>query len=286
MQQERILLNRKTDLAKLNAISCGNYSPELVIDPAVAGWQQLKTLNCDKLKRVVIPMAAVTPILFKSYHSKENNVLWDSYWDTIEEAVKIVGSGKVFVILFAGMSETEQQFAQTCQKICDLGAEATLLSLADDSIPGKKGASIGRYRRMQMIRYLIAEEISDADTMQFNQFGSISEFGVPKKRLVRILREASPFFTVGTGDINPTFYEWPGHDNECLSRRNWASDMSEEQKKQAVGQFSLVNWEEEWSTIGSMFKSSDIDLNELMDDEEDFPLTSVSKADLRYLNKN
>ena len=286
MKQVRVLLNREIDLAELEAMSCENYLPELVIDPAVADWQQLKSLNCDKLKRVVIPMEAVTKILFKYYHSIEDNILWDSYWETIEEAVKIVGPGKVFVVLFAGMSETEQQFAQTCQRICELGAEPTLLCLATDSIPGKETSSIGRYRRMQMIRYLISMEISDADTMQFNEFGSICEFGVPKKRLMRIMQEASPFFTVGTGDINPASYEWPGHDNECLSRRNWAPDMSEEQKKQVRGEFSWVNWEEEWSSIGSMIKSSDIDLNELMEDEDDIPPLSVSSADLRYLNKN
>ena len=282
MKQERMMLNRNNEQALAEVSKRENALPELILDPISPDWQQLQMLNSESLQRVVVPLGAVTEKIFQNFYN-ENHLSWLECWQTIEQAVKITGSGKVFVILFAGLGETEQQFAQCCQKICDLGAEPTLLSLADNTIRGRKTASIGRYRRMQMIRYLIAEEMSDADSMQFNEFGSVFEFGIPKRKLTGVLQEARPFFTVGTGAIDPADYEWPGHDNTCGSIRNFSSKMSEEQKTEVRNEFSLIAWEEEWATVANMLKNSDTDLNELIDDEEELPLKVFSEEDLRYL---
>ena len=283
MKQERMMLNRNNEQVIAEVSKGEKDLPELILDPVSSDWQQLQMLNSERLQRVVVPLGAVTEKLFQNFNN-EDHASWLECWNAIEQTVKITGPGKVFVILFAGLGETEQQLAQCCQKICDLGAEPTLLSLADDTIRGRKATSIGRYRRMQMIRYLIAEEISDADSMQFNEFGTVFEFGIPKRKLTGILQEARPFFKVGTGAIDPADYEWPGHDNTCGNIRNFSPEMSEEQKTQVRNEFSLIAWGEEWSTVANMLKNCDTDLNELIDDEEELPLKVFSDEDLRYLS--
>ncbi|HHW61772.1 MAG TPA: hypothetical protein GX404_07695 [Syntrophomonadaceae bacterium] len=289
-----LLLTQRFNADVLQGLS-NNQNWDILIDPAVP--EILMDLAREKslsFRRLLIPLDVSTRALFNRYHRVENNQLWDCYWQSICEAVALFGPGKVYVHLFTGLGETEQQYVAACQRICDLGAEPTILSIAANNRWNRKAVSIGRYRRLQVARYLIVNEISQERFMQFNEFGSIYDYGLASSRLQQLLETGQPFYQVGTDPISGDLYAWPGHDNNIGSLRNHSPAMNPEEVSQAQQELSMIDWEEEWVTMSNMVKIQEVDFSDVEEDTDlsalirsgNFSLLGISKDDLRYLKKS
>lgn len=265
---------------------------DILIDPATADIAgSLAREKGLRFRRLIIPLDVATRPLFNHYHQVENDQLWDSYWQCIGEAAALFGEGKVYVHLFAGLGETEQQYVAACQRIYDLGAEPTILSISPNNRWNRKPVSIGRYRRLQVARYLIVNGISQESFMQFNEFGSLYDFGLASARLKEILQTSHAFNQVGTNPIPGNAYTWPGHDNKVGSIRNHSPAMNQEEVRKAEEEVAMIDWEEEWTTMANMVKVQEVDFSDVEEDNDlstvirsgNFSLLGISADDLRYL---
>ncbi len=175
---------------------------------------------------VGIAVDAVTPELFEKTRGKgvKGPHKWDHYWQILEWSVDVFGRGNVGVHLIVGLDETEKDIIQTIQKAEDIGAKGQLFSFypeAGSQLSEKKQPDYGNYRRIQLARYLINEELSNFNQMKFNEKDQIVDFGTD---IEPIIQDGEAFMTSGcTGNDGKVACNRP-YGNERPSRpiRNYA----------------------------------------------------------------
>ncbi|HHW07201.1 MAG TPA: hypothetical protein GXX34_06695 [Clostridia bacterium] len=269
-------------LQKLQGFSAAGLV--LVVDPLLVDRDFLVETKTRGVSQVIIPLDIAGKQLFKHYHRTSGGDLWATYWETLKEAVAVFGGRKVTVNLFAGLGETEEEFLSVVQMIDDAGAETNIFSVRENKALGIKPCSIGKYRRLQMGRYLIHRQLATMRQMQFNEFGSVFEFGIHPNKLMELLELGIPFHETGGSLKN-----WPGHDNSCGGTRNYHQPLAADEAQQAKKEFFSVNWEEEWKLAAKKCQREGVDFRDI-DVSYDFKLLGfipgITEEDLRYLKSS
>lgn len=256
----------------------------LVVDPLLVDKSFLLDSKAHGASQVILPMDIAGKQLFKHYHRISTDDLWLAYWEALEEAVAVFGSQKVSVNLFAGLGETEEEFISMVQIIDDAGAETSIFSARENKALGIKPCSIGKYRRLQMGRYLIHRQLTTIRQMQFNQFGSVFEYGIHPKKLEELLENGTPFHETGG-----SLHYWPGHDNGRGGIRNYPQPLDADEAQKAKQEFFAVSWEEEWKLATKKYQREGVDFQDI-DVSYDFKslglIPGITEEDLRYLKTN
>ena len=174
---EDMLTIMKTFKEETNLGISGLIAPTLIrTDEQI---NKIKEAGADKIG---IAVDAVTPELFEQFRGNgvKGPHKWDHYWKTVERFVQTFGRGNVGVHLIVGLGETEKQMIQTIQKADDLGAKTHLFSFFPEEGSDMEQWSqppYGQYRRIQLARHLINNNIQRIDTMKFNNKDQLIDFG-------------------------------------------------------------------------------------------------------------
>jgi len=171
-------------------------------------FQELKDAGVDT---VGISIDAATPELFDKIKGRDTGspYTWDKHIDGLIRAQKIFGRGKVSTHLIIGLGETEKDATKFIQKMKDLQIIVALFALTPmrgTALEDAKPPSIGQYRRTQLARFLIVNNISTYEKMKFNRSGQIIDFGVPDSELKRIIADGLSFMTSGCPHCNRPYY--------------------------------------------------------------------------------
>jgi biotin synthase len=175
--------------------------------------EQIKQAGAD---RIGIAIDAATPELFYKLRGKaaKGPHTWERYVSGLKEALDVMGEGKVGCHLIVGLGETEKEMISTIQMVHDLGATTHLFSFFPEigsKLEGRPQPPIGQYRRVQLARYLIDNELSRFESMRFNDLQQVTGFGVDKASLEKIVESGEPFKTSGCPGCNrPYANERPG----------------------------------------------------------------------------
>jgi biotin synthase-related radical SAM superfamily protein len=146
-----------------------------------------------------VAIDAATPELFERYRGRgvKGPHRWEHYWATLERSTEVMGRYKAGVHLIVGLGETEQEMIAAIQRAQDLGAHTHLFSFfpeAGSPMEDHPQPSYGRYRRVQLARYIINGEYGRYEQMFFNKEGQVIDFGVETDDLIRW---GEPFMTSG-----------------------------------------------------------------------------------------
>ena len=134
--------------------------------------------------------------------------------ETLKEAKKIFGEGKVSTHLIVGLGETEEEMISRIQEMKDLDICPGLFAFTP--IKGTKlerhdQPSLASYRRIQLARHLIVSGETRCEEMHFDENGALVDFGVPRKLLKRTVLSGEAFRTSGCPNCNRPYYnESPG----------------------------------------------------------------------------
>jgi biotin synthase len=112
----------------------------------------------------------------------------------------VFGARRAGVHLVVGLGETERQMVETIQRARDLGAMTHLFSFFPEEgcgLVAHPRPAVGRYRRVQLARFLIDEGLSSASAMAFDADGTIAGFGVEPSVLEEVIDAGVPFRTSG-----------------------------------------------------------------------------------------
>jgi len=127
-----------------------------------------------------------------------------------ETARRFPGRGAVHLIV--GLGETEQEMAEMIQRMHDLGLVVGLFAFTPirgtrmEDVPPPP---ISTYRRMQVARYLISNNLARIGDFTFSTTGQLLSYNLPN--LPEILADGVAFQTSGCPDCNRPFYnERPG----------------------------------------------------------------------------
>jgi len=200
-------------------------------------FRELKHVGAD---RIGIAIDCANPRIFDLLRGRKARGphRWERYIEGVEEAVEVFGRGRVGIHIIVGLGETEKDVVELIQWAHDLGAETHLFAFHPEEgsiLEGWPRVPIGQYRRVQMARYLIDNEIARAEEMKFNGWGQIIDFGIPKHMLKEIALSGLPFVTSGCPGCNrPWANEHPGE-----IPRNYPYPPSEEEALQCYQQMFL-----------------------------------------------
>ncbi len=143
---------------------------------------------------------------------------WERYWAFFEEAIEVYGRDMVGSHFMVGLGETEREMAEAMQRIRDMGGVTHLFSFfpePETRLTDWPQPPMGQYRRMQLARYLIDEDVGRADRFGFDADGALVSFGIPDDELERVLASGEPFMTSGC----------PGEDGCVACNRPYANSL-------------------------------------------------------------
>ncbi|GFO96649.1 biotin synthase-related enzyme [groundwater metagenome] len=166
-------------------------------------YRELKSLGVNEL---VIPLDACTPGLFDKIKGKGAGgpYSWEKHMDGLKRGAQVFG--KVGTHLILGLGETDEGAVRIIDELHGMGIDAALFSYtyvpgAQLSLEQDKEDSIRHYRAVQVARYLITEGKATCQDMSFSD-GRLSDFGVGRDVLLKIIEDGKAFQTSGCPDCN------------------------------------------------------------------------------------
>jgi biotin synthase-related radical SAM superfamily protein len=211
------------------SVSCQPLNPENIRRLAKAG-----------VERIGIPLDAATQEIFDKVKgaSAGGPYNMEKQLALMKEAVKVFGKGKVSTHLIVGLGESEKEMVNMIQRSIDMGVLPALFAftpVAGTALENLSQPPIQQYRRVQLARYLIFHGITRADSMNFNEDGHITHFGVDKEALKQIILSGEPFRTSGCPNCNRPYY------NEKPSGPiyNYPKPLSKEEAERAFEELAI-----------------------------------------------
>jgi biotin synthase len=191
--------------------------------------------------RLGIPLDAATEEIFTKIKGASVNgpYNWKGQFRLLKKAVEIFGKGKVSTHLIVGLGETDQEMVRTIQKCVNNAVLPGLFAFTP--IPGTKLArkpqpQIGKYRRIQLARYLILSGTARYEEMEFDEDENLMSYGIDDQTLLQAVRNGQPFTTSGCPHCNRPYY------NEKPSGPifNYPRELSKDENLQIVKLFDFV----------------------------------------------
>jgi biotin synthase len=168
--------------------------------------EELERLKNLGVPQVTIPLDAVTEELFDNIKGKavNNAYRWDEHWRGLGRAVDVFGKGQVGTHIILGFGETEREALETIARLLELGVGAGLFAfvpIKGTPLEDMPKPSVESYRRVQLGYYLLRKKIVNFSEFGFNN-GTVSDFVIPKERLIKIIETGKPFLTAGCPNCN------------------------------------------------------------------------------------
>ncbi len=195
----------------------------LIAPTMIRGRSALEEMKRAGVDHIGVAVDAATPELFDRLRGRgvRGPHRWERYWRVLEDAVAVFGKGVVGVHLIVGLGESERDMVEAIQRARDLGATTHLFSFFPESGSAMEGwpqPPIGQYRRVQLARYIIDNDLGRAEDMTFNRMGQITDFGLDSEALERIIELGEAFMTSGC----------PGRDGRVACNRPYGNERPSE----------------------------------------------------------
>jgi len=215
----------------------------LLISPSILKVEDLHRLKEAGADMLGIAVDCATEELFEKHRGKSvrGPHKWDRYWQTVKDAVDVFGRDMAGVHLIVGMGETEKEMAHTIQRVRDIGGKTHLFSFYPESgslLEKKSPCPVGQYRRVQLARYLIDNDLSTAGRMEFNDKEQLTGWGTETGE---IIGSGKPFQTSGCkGKTMEGACNRPFGDGPPSAIRSYPFPLNEEDVKKVREE--LLDW--------------------------------------------
>lgn len=167
----------------------------------------IKRLADAGVERVSVALDAATFHIFEQVKGCGAIYSWDGHLRALREARSVFGT-RVTTHLIVGLGETEQEMIEAIQFCHDQGVTVALFAftpIAGTPLENRPRPNLASYRKIQLARYLIANDMSRADQMSFEN-GCVVDFGVHRDLLLEAIESGEPFLTSGCPGCNRPFY--------------------------------------------------------------------------------
>ena len=208
--------------AVINSVRSGTGLPvSALISPTIMnGKDDMRRIKEAGADRVGIAIDAATEKLFDALRGKgvSGPHKWERYFTALDEAVTVFGAYNAGVHLIVGIGETESEMARIIDQCHQKGAVTHLFSFYPEQgspMEHHPRPSMGRYRRMQLARYLINESICSYQDFTFSSKGELAGFGID---IGPFIEKGFPFMTSGC----------PGRDGTVACNRPFGNERPSE----------------------------------------------------------
>jgi len=203
------------------------------MNPTAPGW--LPKLKTAGVNRVGVGLDCATEETFSKI---KPGFSWDRYHAFLDEILDVFGTGSVHLIV--GVGDTDEDLVRKIQEAHDRGCTVALFAFTP--VRGARlhlaAPAAGRYRALQLARYLIISNRARIEDMSFAD-GRLTHIDVAPSIIERALEIGTPFRTSGCPDCNrPLYNERPGG-----TMYNYAAPLTEDEKALAREELASY-WEE------------------------------------------
>ncbi len=169
--------------------------------------QWLPRLKAAGVDRVGVGLDCATEETFRQI---KPGFHWDRYHSFLDAIVEVFGTGSVHLIV--GLGDSDEDLVRMMQAARD--RRCTVALFAFTPVRGARldlpAPDVGRYRALQLARYLIVSGRARVEAMAFEN-GRLTALHIDPAIIERALHSGLPFRTSGCPDCNrPLYNERPG----------------------------------------------------------------------------
>ena len=190
----------------------------ILVAPTMLKYQDLVDFKSAGADKIGVAVDLATPILFEKYRGKGvgGPHKWERYWKCLQDSIDIYGEGNAGPHFMVGMGETEREMAMAIQRSRNMGGRTHLFSFFPESgslLENKASPPIAQYRRIQIARYIIDEQLSDETQFRYGAVGQIESYGISESALDQLIDSGEAFRTSGCS----------GYDGQVACNRPFAN---------------------------------------------------------------
>jgi biotin synthase-related radical SAM superfamily protein len=182
---------------------------DLPVDAAILphNVNQVEALLAAGVEHIGFGLDAACERVFREVKRSD----WGRSMKLVEEAARRF-PGHVAVHLIVGLGETEREMVEMIQRMHNLGVVVGLFAFTPvrgTAMQDQPPPPLDTYRRMQVVRHLICQDLATLGDFAFSAEGQLVSFGRPD--LAKVLADGVAFQTSGCPGCNRPFYnERPG----------------------------------------------------------------------------
>ncbi len=174
----------------------------VLIAPNLFNRRRLEEMKAAGADMIGIGLDATSERVFSRRRGRAvgGGLSWEQYWDIVREAVDVFGRGKVNCHLVAGLGETDADTVATIARLKQIGAVSYLFSFypeADSRMARSRRPSLVRWRRLQLAKHLLENDVIDADAIAFDACGQIARIDADPVAVRATVVSGDPFRTDG-----------------------------------------------------------------------------------------
>ena len=173
--------------------------------------EKLERLKLNGVERIGIALDAATSELFEKIKGKEAKgpYTWENHLQNLKDALDIFSEGFVTTHLIVGLGETTKEILTLVNKLHELKIMVSLFAFMPikgtqlESLPQPE---IINFRKIQLGRYLLLNDIKSFKDFTFNNRGDIIKFNLNQRELWNIINTTNAFLTSGCSGCNRPYY--------------------------------------------------------------------------------
>lgn len=174
----------------------------LLIAPNLFNRARLQEMKAAGVDMIGIGLDATSERVFERRRGRSvgGGLAWEQYWDIVRESVDVFGRGKVNCHLVAGLGETDADMVETIARVKRAGAVSYLFSFypeAGSRMAHTRRPSLVRWRRLQLVKHLIEDDILDPADVTFDARGIIARIDADQVAVRAVVASGKPFRTDG-----------------------------------------------------------------------------------------
>jgi biotin synthase len=173
--------------------------------------KQLEQLRYIGVERVGIALDAATPEIFESIKGNKTKspYNWKTHLQNLKDALEIFPEGLVTTHLIVGLGETSKEILELISELHKLKIKVSLFAfmpIKGTKLEKLQQPEINTFRKIQLGRYLLINELKKLSDITFNNNGDIIKFNLNKRDLWNIISNTDAFLTSGCSGCNRPYY--------------------------------------------------------------------------------
>jgi biotin synthase len=174
----------------------------LLVAPPTLNERRLQAFKDAGADMIGIGLDAVTEDLFRSLRTEvpQGGLKWDQYWRIVDAARAIFGPWKVNCHTLVGLGERDVDLIDMFARLLDRQIFSYLFCFnpePDSRMGHLPKASLRRWRRIQLAKFLLEERGLDRSAFRFDDAGALMRIHAPRGLVDEVLDDGHAFMTNG-----------------------------------------------------------------------------------------
>ncbi len=230
-----------SDVIDIANIAKRNKSVRISVCIHPIGKDEMIRLKDSGIDNIGIALDACTKPLFDQIKGKARNISysWEGHREAIKQAQSVFGVGNVTTHLIVGLGESEADIVEFLFDMKRMNVRVGLFAFTPvdgTRLEKREQPNLSTYRRVQILRNLIAREKITRDEVTIDSQGKI-HFKVPSDLIRKLLGTGSAFQVTGCPGCNRPYY----NERPRGPMYNYPRPLTEDEISEALEEAGLVN---------------------------------------------